>query len=808
MNRFLSFAATALLTSLLIYLLTVPMGSLPPIGNFFHPTMGFWANAETVGVTGDITFPTSSTTDPVEVFFDNRGVPHIFAQNDADLYFAQGYISARDRLFQMELQIRAAGGKLSEWLGASTIEYDLNQRRLGMMYGAEQAMTVINQNDTIRTAIESYADGVNAYINSLSYETYPLEYKILDAAPAVWKPINTALLLKYMTQMLAGRSDDFRTSNSIAHFGADFVNEYLSSPSDLMDPIIPDSKEWLFDPITVTPPNSIYEPGYADEIEPWKPDPLNGSNNWVVDSSKTAGGYPILSNDMHLNMSMPSIWYEMQLHAPGINVYGVMLQGAPAIIVGFNDNIAWGLTNNGGDVMDWYDITFRNEEKQEYMHDGEWLPTTGRIETINVKGEPAIRDTILFTHHGPVNKSEQITPKSEVIQQNHALRWIAHDPSNELLTFYKLNRGSNYSDFKESFLTFKAPSQNINFASTDGDIALQTVGLFPVKWQYQGRSVSNGADSRYDWNEFVPYDQNPYTLNPERGFLSAANQYPTSPDYPYYLGESFAPYERGRRINDLLRDMEEITADDFEDMLMDNFSYHAYRLLPALLYSIPRDSLQSDDLEYLRRLETWDYFNRGDAVEPTIFYYWWRELYDAIWDDNYDTPYPMRQPARDITVDLIVNNPESIWIDNVHTTEIESLDDLSLDTFLGAIDYLENNYGRLTANWQWGTVRNTNLGHVAQIPGMGVPNLFTGGGAESINAIRGSHGPSWRMVVELDPEGVRGYGVYPGGQSGNPGSKTYDQFVETWRIGELYELQFLREKPGNRGEFPLMIRFE
>lgn len=808
MHRFLSLAATALLTSLLIYALSVPLGSLPPVGSFFHPTMGFWANAETVGVTGEITLPTSSTTEPVEVFYDDRGVPHIFAQNDADLYFAQGYVSARDRLFQMELQIRAAGGTLSEWLGQSTVEYDRNQRRLGMMYGAEQAMTLITENDTIRTVIESYADGVNAYINSLSYETYPLEYKILDAAPAEWKPINTALLLKYMTQMLAGRSDDFRTSNTIAHFGEDFVSSYLSSPADLMDPIIPDTKEWLFDPIKVNPPNTIYEPGYADEIEPWKPDPLNGSNNWVVDSSKTAGGYPILSNDMHLNMSMPSIWYEMQLHAPGINVYGVNLQGAPAIIVGFNESIAWGLTNNGGDVMDWYDITFRNDEKQEYMHDGEWLPVSERVETINIKAEPAINDTILFTHHGPVYESDQVTPTSEVIQQNHALRWIAHDPSNELLALYNANRAQDHNEFKNAFQMFKAPSQNINFASVDGDIALQTIGQFPVKWRYQGRSVGNGADSRYDWKDVVPYEQNPYALNPERGFLSAANQNPTSPDYPYYLGESFAPYERGRRINDLLREMDNITVSDFEEMLMDNYSYHAYRLLPALLDAIPRDSLDSDNREYLSRLENWDYFNRADAVEPTIFYYWWQQLDDAIWNDNYDTPYPMRQPSRDITVDLVLENPESVWLDDIRTPEIESLDDLTLHAFTDAIESLESRYGRLTADWQWGTVRNTNLGHVAQIPGMGVPNLFTGGGAESINAIRGSHGPSWRMVVELDPNGVRGYGVYPGGQSGNPGSKTYDQFVETWRTGELYELQFLQDKPTNRDNFPLMIRFE
>ena len=211
---------------------------------FFHPTMGFWANAETVGVSGDITFPTSSTTDPVEVFYDDRGVPHIFAQNDADLYFAQGYVSARDRLFQMELQIRAAGGTLSEWLGETTKEYDRHQRRLGMMYGAEQAIDLITENDTIRTVIESYADGSQCLHQQPNLRNLPAGVQNSGCSSRRVETFNTALLLKYMTQMLAGRSEDFRTSNTIAHFGEEFVNTYLSSRSDLMDPIIPDGKEW------------------------------------------------------------------------------------------------------------------------------------------------------------------------------------------------------------------------------------------------------------------------------------------------------------------------------------------------------------------------------------------------------------------------------------------------------------------------------------------------------------------------------------------------------------------------------------
>lgn len=796
------------LNVLLIFLLSSPIGPLPPAGTFFQPAFGFWANAEKFSTNQEITLNFGSLNEPVNIFFDERNVPHIFAMNDEDLYFAQGYITARDRLFQMELQVRAAAGMLSEWLGPDLVEYDLHQRRLGMMYGAERAMELISQNDTSRIAINSYAEGVNAYINTLTYESYPLEYKILDIKPSEWKPLNTALLLKYMTQMLAGRSEDFRTSNTVAHFGHNFADRYLSSRPDLMDPIIPPEKIWPFDPLETTPPDSLYRPTYTNRIDPWEPDPLNGSNNWVLDGSKTAAGYPILSNDMHLNMSMPAIWYEIQLRTPDFNVYGVTLQGAPTVIVGFNEHIAWGSTNAGADVMDWYEINFRNDQRSEYLHDGQWKPVTKRVETILVKEGESVNDTIRFTHHGPVYKTEEETPTSETIQRDHALRWIAHDPSSEILTFYRLNRARGYEDFRDAFRSYFAPAQNMNYAGTDGNIAMQMGGRFPLKWTYQGRTVSDGSDPRYDWEEFIPFEHNPYALNPERGFLSAANQYPAAENYPYYLGESFAPYERGRRINDLLREMDSVTTSDLQEMFMDNFSYHAGRLLPVLLEVIDSSLLTPEEADHLEVLRSWNYHNEAELVAPSIFREWWRELYDSIWANKYDAEYPMRWPDRDITSDLIINEQDSQWFDNAHTNVVETLPDLVQISYRSALQNLSDRYGEHGDSWKWGYVNNTDLNHVGQIPGLGIKNVFTGGGAESINAIRGSHGPSWRMLVELDPNGVRAYGVYPGGQSGNPGSKTYDEFVETWRTGELYELLFLREKPENIESYPLVIRFE
>jgi len=484
-----------IITILASYLFSVPIGPLPPVGSFFHPVKGFWANAETAKPAGEIQIQSDKLNDSVEVFVDERGVPHIFAKNDYDLYFTQGYVTARDRLFQMEVQIRAAGGKLSEWLGSDMIEYDRNQRRLGMMYGAERAMEAIEEDETMRTILKAYADGVNTFIETLHYETWPLEYKILGAEPSAWEPFNTALLLKYMTQMLAGHNHDVRTSNTLAHFGEDFVNRFISSRSDLMDPIMPPGTPWDFDAIPAEAPDELFLPSFTQEIELWQPNPLNGSNNWVVDGSKTAAGYPILSNDMHLNMSMPAIWYEVQLHTPESNVYGVSLQGTPTVIVGFNEYIAWGSTNTGAEVMDWYEITFRDDDRREYLHDGDWLPVSERVETIYVKGREAVTDTILFTHHGPVYETEERTSLGDIIHRDHALRWIAHDPSNDLKTFYLLNRAKGYDDFREAFRYYQAPAQNMNYAGIDGNIAMQTGGKLPVKWEYQGRSVGDGSDS-------------------------------------------------------------------------------------------------------------------------------------------------------------------------------------------------------------------------------------------------------------------------------------------------------------------------
>lgn len=773
--------------------LNTKFGSVPPLGKFFDPDAGFWANAETnAPQSQELDIP--GLKDEVSVYYDDRRVPHIFAQNEHDLYLAQGYIVARDRLFQMEMQTYDAAGRLAEIVGPSLLNRDKQTRRWGMPYGAERAWQQIQNDPDMLAVIEAYADGVNAYIDELSPDEYPLEYKVLDFAPEPWEPIKTALLLKNMTRTLAAGNSDDRTSNTLAYFGDDFVNRFFTQDPELNDPIIPPSREWDFEADIPEAPDSLYVPASAKELEAFTTEEGIGSNNWAVSGSKTASGYPILANDPHLSLTLPSIWYEVQLHAPGVNTYGVSLQGSPGVIIGFNEDVAWGVTNVGTDVLDWYEIEFRDETMQEYRHDGQWKPTSTRIEEIKVRGEETVMDTVIYTHHGPVTKVESHV-NEERAPAYHAMRWIAHEPSNDLKTFYGLNRAENYDDYVAALKEYTAPAQNFVFASNEGDIALWVNGKLPKKWEHQGRTVSDGTDPNYDWQGWIPRDQVPHIKNPERGFVSSANQESAAPDYPYYLDDDFAPFERGRRINDLLEAMENITPKDMQDMQMDDYSYYASTFLPSLLAWTDTDSLTEKEQTIYDLMTQWNYYMDAEEMAPAIFRQWAGNFYRAVMYDEYETTDALlRYPSRDIFVEVVKNDPEFSFIDNIETEARETREDIATATLKESVSELTNAWGEPGDRWKWGVAINNDIDHLANIPGMGKQNVYSSGSSDAINATRGGNGPSWRMVVELGPE-VKGWGVYPGGASGNPGSPNYDSMIETWRTGGLFELNFFQEDP-------------
>lgn len=798
----LALSATSL--ALLLVLLSLPIATLPPLGPLLHPVEGVLAGGTRGDSPTDLTLEVEGLIEPVQVAVDERGVPHIFALNDHDLYFAQGFVTARDRLFQLELQVRAAEGSLAEWMGPRMLDYDRSLRRFGMVYGAERALEGM-QGSASAAMLGAYSAGINAWIARLNPEDLPVEYRLLGAEPRPWEPLHTALFLKYMTRTLAGGSSDLSTSNAAARFGADFVDRRLSGRSRWMDPIISPDHVWRFDPVKVTPPETPFEPRTASQVEPWRPHPGTGSNNWAVSGDKTATGNPMLAGDPHLNLTLPSIWYEMQLHAPGVNVRGVTLPGSPSVIIGFNDSLAWAVTNTGADMVDWYEITFRDSTRTQYRHDGEWRGVDTRVERIEVKGEAAFLDTVRYTHHGPVVYDRSFRPGGNGArpEEGLAMRWIGHEPSDESLAFHRLNRAHDVEEAVEALADYRAPAQNFAVIDASGDIAMLVSGRFPLRWEGQGSRIGDGSSPAHEWQGWIPYDHNPRQVNPPRGFVSSANQFVTAESYPYYLGDRFAPFERGRRINDVLSRSDSITIRDMMDLQLDTYDYLAAVSLPPVLDTLQRRRAELGEVEtvLLDSLQAWKFHNDARRLAPSVFDRFWSALMQEIWSDDIDrVEAPLRWPKRDLTAQMMLEEPDSPYFDDLNTPRIETSGDLYVHALSLAADRLEEAYGAYTEGaWAWGRAGEVRIPHLAQMRGFGVDSLWTSGGDPSVNSVNGSHGPSWRMVVELTADGPNAYGVYPGGQSGNPGSPDYTRSVQTWAEGGYHPLPLLSSPTDTSG---------
>ncbi len=798
--RIVPFAISAVITAGLVFALNKKWGDIPPFGKFLSPQQGFWQNAEAADhdFSADLSFP--ELKGKAEVYFDERLVPHVFAENDEDLYFIQGYLHAKFRLFQMDLQTKAAEGRASEIAGAKAIDYDRKKRRLGMKFAAENALKEIEKDPVSKAAFESYSKGVNAYISSLTESTLPLEYKLLDFKPEAWSPIRTALLLKMMAEMLASDTEkDIAYTNARSIFSEEDLKMIYPQIPDSLLPIVPKGTVFNVPGIIAMQPataDSLYfgakEKLAITEID--KQDPNNGSNNWVVAGSKTQSGAPILCNDPHLELSLPSIWYEVQLTGPNSNTYGVSLPGSPFIIIGFNDSIAWGVTNSQRDVKDYYEIKFKDNSKKEYWFDSAWHPAIQRVEEIKVKGGETVYDTVAYTIFGPVMYDQSFSDERSR-RRNLAVRWVAHDPSNEGNTFYKLNRAKNYTDYEEAIKSFDCPGQNFVFASRAGDIAIWQQGKFPARWNRQGLYVMPGEDSSYMWQGFIPQAENPHSKNPERGFLESANQRPVDSAYPYFIpGTYITP--RAISIEQKLSVMNAITPADMMKLQCDYFNTLAEDAVPLLLKYVKENELDADDKKFLAILKGWNLQASPGSKGQTIYQCWWDSLEAGIWNDELTRITPKaEQPEEQTTMELLKKDSTALkFIDNVNTPTIETLYDIVTDALNKASIALKEKEAK--GKLEWAKSKDPGIYHISdKSKSVLLPfarrSLPVGGNGNIINALTQSHGPSWRMIVQLSTP-TEAYGVYPAGQSGNPGSQYYDSFVDSWVKGEYYRLWFMR----------------
>ncbi len=793
----------AFVTAALIYVLNTKTILPAALGSFLSPQQGFWQNAEAADKNFSADLKFADLKGKASVYFDEKLIPHVFAEQETDAYFIQGYLHAKFRLWQMELQTLSAAGRASEVVGDIALNHDREFRRLGMVFAAENSLKEMEADPKIKSICDAYTKGVNAYINALTESTMPLEYKLIGYKPEQWSNFKTALFLKLMSNDLAGHDMDFESTNAQSYFTKADYNLLYPLLQDSLDPIIPKGTKYLPPTIkTVIPANadSVYFNNTKNALavqENEKPDPANGSNNWAVSGSKTKNGAPILCNDPHLGLNLPSIWYEMQISVPGSNAYGATFPGSPAVIIGFNDSCAFGFTNGGRDVRDYYEIKFKDDSRKEYWFNNAWKPATFRIEEIKIAGKASFMDTVAYTIFGPVMYDKSFTGGRKTSNKNYAVTWSAHKASNDLKAFYLLDYAKNYTDYVEAVSNLKTPGQNCVFACKNGDIALRTQGEWPAKWKGQGDFVMPGTDSSYMWQGIIPQNEIPFQYNPVRAFVSSANQKPADSTYPYYLGKEY-PVARGLLINKKLMAMQQITPQDMMAMQTDNYNIYAAELIPVFLKNVDVTVLNNAEIKYLNILRSWNSRNDADATGATVYDLWYKNFKTAVYDDEFAAaPQPIALPFESTLIEATLRDSAYKFFDDINTPQKETLKDIATASFKRAVVTLIKT--EADGKLPWAKFKDTHISHLTKAEAFSRMHLPVGGGTNMINAVKEDHGPSWRMIVSLTAT-TEAYGVYPGGQSGNPGSRFYDNFIDQWVAGKYYPLWMMTaaEKTGSK----------
>ncbi|MBC6993796.1 penicillin acylase family protein [Neolewinella lacunae] len=808
---------------------------VPALGEFFNPATGFWRNTQPALSLrrGQRSIASAHPLAAGDIFFDDRGVPHIFAPTLENACFLQGYSHAADRLWQMDISTRATEGTLSEVLGQRTLERDRDQVRRGFRSAAQREIDTMRVHfpDDYRY-LEAYAAGINAWIDQLQPRDYPVEYKLLGHQPLHWSPYRTALLMKGMSQSLSGYNVDAKTVKTRERLGAERYAELFPERFPGASPIVPDASGARPSAVPTLPVlpipevgdasapgptlpqrdfagqpspapaaaptttsrsayhagspqlNTLTDPHAVPEALPYTllpPHPSNGSNNWAVSSEHSNTGYPLLASDPHLNLTLPSIWCEVQIHLPGVNARGVGLPGAPGIMIGFNDHVAYGETNVGHDVTDWFKITWTDSSRTHYLLDGAPTPATLVRDTLRVKGQAAEVIVTPYTIFGPV-------PYTEGPYADHAMRYLAQDapgagqrPHTIVGTFLGLMRATNYGDYEQALRGYVDPAQNFLFAAKDGDIAIRPNGFFPLRGTGNGTTPAAGDTRANNWRGYIPFEERPVHRNPTRGFVSSANQVTTGPYYPYPYTGNFDEY-RGRYINRRLSDEPIFNQRTMKELQLSSYSLLAEELTPILIARINRKSLTPEGQALLRVISEWDYHYEGNSRAPTLFEAWRTKVYDLTFDEipqdsGYVTPELWKWNA------LLRTQPDHPIFDvQASDNFVETGATLTQRAF---DEILESLGGELPATWA--ETRASYVRHLGAIPGFGSGLITTGGGRHSPRALNGGNGASWRMVVELGPR-PRAWGALPGGASGDPASIYYDFELDNWEHGRYHEL--------------------
>ena len=756
----------------------------------------------------------------VTVTRDVRGVPHLRAQNMTDLAFAQGYVMAQDRLWQMDVLRRIAAGELSEIFGASLVETDRYFRTLGFRDAAERDAETAPPE--FREQAEAYARGVNRFIED-HRGNLPLEFSLLRYEPRPWRVADSLLIVGYMYETLTSSWRwDLSRARVAPKLGVERAEYFYDQTSDWDRPIVGNGPAYAGEhdranqssrssgnsgdrqPLaTVLPRNEVSEDRAQNDLwtvahgmlEQFGEDVRAGmgSNNWVVSGKWTASGKPLLANDTHLSLGMPDIWYTVQLAAPGFAAEGFALPGAPGIIIGHNDRIAWGFTNDGADVQDLYAETFNPANPKQYQVNGQWQEAQVRKEIVHVKGAADSEFEVVVTRHGPILERDGNT--------GYALKWTATQPGGLNHSYFNLAGAQNWEEFRTRMHDASGPAQNAVYADVDGHIGFIVAARIPIRdcknWRPAemglpastpcGAAPFPGNTDDFEWQGYIPFEELPQIFDPDGGIIATANAAVVGPLYPHYITSGWAPPWRTMRIFRLLAVAgKKFTPKDFAeiqgDLVSEIDSFVAKAIVKASSSAQPHDSRTG---QLVAKLANWDGSMTADSVEATFV----EQTVFAI-ERNLLRPYlgehGVSYPSVDVFLDRVLRDRPAMWLPK----EFHNYDELLIASADTAVAELSTQMGNDTAKWKWGDRNALFIPHPIGQSGV-LARIFSigpmpqNGAHDVIKAAGRSFGPAMRMVADLS-NWDNSYMEIVTGESGELGSDHYrDQFAAWFAVQPL-----------------------
>jgi len=752
---------------------------------------------------------------PVEVLRDPWGLPHIYAQNEHDLFFAQGYVMAQDRLFQMDANRRVGAGRISEIVGPAGLESDRFARYFGWQRAARAQAA--SADAEIRDILSAFTAGVNAFIAA---GKLPLEYTLLAFKPEPWRVLDSAA---WGTVLAWGLSVNWETellrAMLIETFGPEKAADLAPNYVDSYETIMPDAQvgqRLALELIKAYREAMTYLP-LGDALV----GSGVGSNNWVVNGAHTQSGRPILANDPHLPPIFPTLWYANHLVGGGYNVTGFTTPGVPGVIIGHNERVAWGVTNAFPDVQDLYIERFHPDDPSLYLAEEEWVPAEMVTEIIKVRGRKPLVETVRYTRHGPV-----ISDLIRGEKRDLALRWASYGRNNHMRAIVETNRATDWHTFRDGLRYWGFPSQNVVYADVDGNIGYMMPGLVPRRKKGAGLAPTPGWDSEYEWVGWIPFEELPSRYNPPEGVIATANNRVFGTHYPHLLTGEWLPDYRAARILELIKAYTPLTLADNGRIQNDTVSLQARRFMNAALPLLAAHAFtRADEVHALRILQQWECDMRADRIAPGLYFgalvhfthacvaqAVGPELGAALMRRDSDVGFPSH-PFHEIAYELALN-----WLENGAPAWVGDVRPLLPAAFAQTVAVLRAQFGPNPVRWQWGKMHRVELHNVlARIPGLGrlwkPISLPVGGDGYTVNqADVTPHFPpdpvhviaSCRLLLDVG-DWDASLAVLPGGQSAHVASPHYQDQVDDWRNGRYHPFLFSRARIEAAGAGRLLL---